>query len=445
MYLCKAFERCTENDGLESWITYEKHHEKPAYNEFNNHLKLKATMTEKSLVALGTPLSAQTGNVLIIEQFLTDNYLFRRNVLNGKVEFKARNNEAADYRPLTQEALNSIIIRARRERLDEECNPKTDITMYVNSEEVPLYNPIQTFLDNLPQWDGQNHVAALFGRLPGISSEQHGYLATWLRSAVAHWLQMDTIHGNECVPTLIGAQGCGKTTFVARILPPHLRQYYLDHLNLSNKFDKEMALTNNLLVNLDELDAIRPSQHPALKQTLSKSKVNGRPIFGCSQEDRPRYASFVATTNNPHPLTDATGSRRYICLTVPKDQLIDNTGEIDYGQLYAQVLHELIELKAPYWFTPAEVKRIQELNLNYMEQKDIAEIVNATFRLPKEGELPKYMNCGDILREIQQEYPSVKSDRSTRVHLGLTMRELGYDHVVREHLSYYKLIPLKAA
>ena len=42
-------------------------------------------MTEKSLVALGTPLSAQTGNVLIIEQFLTDNYLFRRNVLNGKV------------------------------------------------------------------------------------------------------------------------------------------------------------------------------------------------------------------------------------------------------------------------------------------------------------------------------------------------------------------------
>ncbi|MBO7578392.1 MAG: DUF3874 domain-containing protein, partial [Prevotella sp.] len=225
----------------------------------------------------------------------------------------------------------------------------------------------------------------------------------------------------------------------------HLRQYYLDHLNLSNKFDKEMALTNNLLVNLDELDAIRPSQHPALKQTLSKSKVNGRPIFGCSQEDRPRYASFVATTNNPHPLTDATGSRRYICLTVPKDQLIDNTGEIDYGQLYAQVLHELMELKAPYWFTPAEVKRIQELNLNYMEQKDIAEIVNATFRLPKEGERPKYMNCGDILREIQQEYPSVKSDRSTRIQLGLAMKKMGVEHVLREHVPFYKLVSQKAA
>ena len=384
-------------------------------------------------------------NTLATELFLQDNYLFRRNVLSGKVEFAALPAEEPVYRTLTQAALNSIVIRAKREAVMEKGSPKAEIMELINSEEVPAFDPVKDFLGHLPRWDGQNHVAALFGRLPGISSEQHGYLATWLRSAVAHWLQMDTIHGNECVPTLIGAQGCGKTTFVARILPPHLRQYYLDHLNLSNKFDKEMALTNNLLVNLDELDAIRPSQHPALKQTLSKSKVNGRPIFGCSQEDRPRYASFVATTNNPHPLTDATGSRRYICLTVPKDQLIDNTGEIDYGQLYAQVFHELIELKAPYWFTPAEVKRIQELNLNYMEQKDIAEIVNATFRLPKEGELPKYMNCGDILREIQQEYPSVKSDRSTRVHLGITMRELGYDHVVREHLSYYKLIPLKAA
>ena len=251
-------------------------------------------MTEKSLVALGTPLSAQTGNVLIIEQFLTDNYLFRRNVLNGKVEFKARNNEAADYRPLTQEALNSIIIRARRERLDEECNPKTDITMYVNSEEVPLYNPIQTFLDNLPQWDGQNHVAKLFSRLPGISTEHLAFLAVWLRSTVAHWLQMDTMHGNEVVPVLIGAQGCGKTTFLRRLLPCELREYYLDHLNLSNKFDKEMALTNNLLVNLDELEAIRPSQHATLKQTLSKNKVNGRPIFGKAQDDRSRYA--VATS-----------------------------------------------------------------------------------------------------------------------------------------------------
>ena len=265
----------------------------------------------------GEAMSASQENVLVVEQFLTENYLFRRNILNGKVEFATNaegDNAEPVYRPLTQEALNSIVLRALREEITE-GNPKADIQMYVNSEEVPQYNPIGDFLDHLPAWDGENHVARLFSRLPGITTEQAGFLAIWLRSTVAHWLQMDELHGNECVPVLIGAQGCGKTTFLRRLLPQHLRQYYLDHLNLSNKFDKEMALTNNLLVNLDELDAIRPSQHAALKQTLSKSKVNGRPIYGAAQEDRPRFASFVATTNNPHPLTDATGSRRYICLT----------------------------------------------------------------------------------------------------------------------------------
>ena len=294
---------------------------------------------------MGQIASAQQKGMLEVEHFLHERYQFRLNVLNRKVEYvtKASEDEVvgdadARWQPLSDRDLNSIILNAKREEVCE-GNPKADIELVLHSKEVCAYDPIREYLEHLPQWDGQNHVAQLFSRLPGLSSEQMGYLATWLRSSVAHWLQMDTLHGNECVPTLIGAQGCGKTTFLRRLLPQHLRQYYLDHLNLSNKFDKEMALTNNLLVNLDELEAIRPSQQSNLKQTLSKSKVNGRPIFGRVQEDRLRYASFVATTNNPHPLTDATGSRRYICLTIPDGMFIDNSGDIDYDQLYAQVMY----------------------------------------------------------------------------------------------------------
>ena len=409
-------------------------------------------MKQNNVVVNGEAMNASVEGMLATELFLNENYRFRRNVLNGKVEFAtlktADKDSSADdatlaYRPLTQEALNSIILRAKREEIDE--SPKGVITEFIHSEEIPLFNPIEEFLNSLPAWDGKNHVAQLFSRLPGVSSEQLSFLAIWLRSTVAHWLQMDTLHGNECVPTLIGSQGCGKTTFLRRLLPQHLRQYYLDHLNLSNKFDKEMALTNNLLVNLDELDAIRPSQHAALKQTLSKSKVNGRPIYGCSQEDRARFASFVATTNNPHPLNDATGSRRYICLTIPQGQFIDNTGSIDYEQLYAQVLHELRELKAPYWFNNEEVARIQELNLGYMHQKDLAEMVVACFRKPKEGELAKSLNSKQMLQIIQQEYPSLKIDHSAKIHLGQAMKELGYEHTNRSNVPFFKIIPLKAA
>ena len=386
-------------------------------------------------------VQATNGGLLAVEQFLKNHYLFRRNVLNGKIEFAMlpAEDEPA-YRELTPEAEMSIIIRARKELADEKCNPKSDIQDLLRSEEVPAYDPIREFLESLPQWDGKNHVARLFSRLPGLSTEQHHFLAVWLRSSVAHWLQMDMLHGNECVPTLIGAQGCGKTTFMRRLLPMSLRQYYLDHLNLSNKFDKEMALTNNLFVNLDELDAIRPSQHPALKQTLSKSKVNGRPIFGRAQADRPRYASFVATTNNPHPLTDVTGSRRYICLTIPDGQLIDNTGDIDYQQLYAQVLYELRELKAPYWFNNDEVTRIQELNLNYMAKKDMMEMIDACFLKPQEGETSRMMSNTEVIDVLIKEYPSLKQMAGLGIKLGLAMKKLGFEQSHPHNVAHYRVI-----
>ena len=396
----------------------------------------------------GESLGASLQNSLAVEQFLTDNYQFRRNILNGKVEYLTINAEQSDsqsvWRTLTPEALNSIVRKAKQEQITKN-SPKTDIQEVIYSDATPVYNPISEFLSQLPKWDGQNHLAQLFSRLPGISSEQLDFLVIWFRSAVAHWQQKDKLHANESVPTLIGGQGCGKSTFIARLLPPELREYYLDHLNLSNKFDKEMALTNNLLVNLDELDAIRPSQQASLKQTLSKIKVNGRTIYGSSQQDRPRYASFVATTNNPHPLSDVTGSRRFICIEIPEGQYIDNSGEIDYGQLYAQLVYEVNELKAPYWFTNEQVARIQQLNLDYTDEKDIAEIVEACFRKPNEGEKVKAMNCTQMLELISKEYPSLKKTVSTKVHLGLAMKDLGFEHTERGHVKFYNVVPVDAA
>ena len=402
---------------------------------------------KQNLLINGESLGGSQEGLLAIELYLSERYSFRRNVLNGKVEFaeKQADGQAAKWNALTSTAINSIIIRAKREQICEKGSPKTDIVEYLNSDEVERYDPIEQYLNSLPAWDGQNHVAKLFERLPGVDSEHLNFLATWLRSVVAHWLQMDTIHGNECVLTLIGEQGCGKTTFVVRLLPPHLREYYLDHLNLSNKFDKEIALTNNLFVNLDELDAIPPSQHTSLKQTLSKSRVNGRPIYGASQEDRPRYASFVATTNNPHPLTDVTGSRRFICLMIPKGKYIDNTGEIDYEQLYAQVLYELRVQKSPYWFNNEEVARIQQLNQNFMEQKDIAEIARICFRKPNPGEQSQSMNCSRLLEMACKEFPTLKNRHAEKVALGKALMELGYEHTSHGNVTFYKIIPLKAA
>ena len=70
---------------------------------------------EKNYQDTEAEMASQTG-MLIVESFLQENYLFRRNVLNGKVEFvkkSAADEVVADHdlawRPLTEPALKSII------------------------------------------------------------------------------------------------------------------------------------------------------------------------------------------------------------------------------------------------------------------------------------------------------------------------------------------------
>ena len=69
----------------------------------------------------GESLGGSQQGCLAVAQFLKDNYQFRRNILNGKVEYVILNPEQADnqrvWRPLTPEALNSIIQKAKQEQI----------------------------------------------------------------------------------------------------------------------------------------------------------------------------------------------------------------------------------------------------------------------------------------------------------------------------------------
>lgn len=89
---------------------------------------------------------------------------------------------------------------------------------------------------------------------------------------------------------------------------------------------------------LDEFDAMSKSQQPILKYLISKHDIKFRPPYGRVMEERQRFASFIATTNNRRPLTDPTGSRRFICVYADE---IDNSGLINYDMLYAQLYTEL--------------------------------------------------------------------------------------------------------
>lgn len=131
-----------------------------------------------------------------------------------------------------------------------------------------------------------------------------------------------SLTGNALVPLLIGPQGCGKSSFCRILLPPELRDYYNDRISFKNETDLNLGLTSFALINIDEFDKVTQRQQVVLKYLLSTADVKYRPPYGKAVKQFRRYASFMGTTNEPQPLTDPTGSRRFICVEV--------TGDIDF-------------------------------------------------------------------------------------------------------------------
>ena len=382
-------------------------------------------------------------NLLDVEYHLEHNYQFRRNVLSGMVEYKKNGEPDESFSRLTSEALNTIFIKAKRE-IPDDTSLKTDIKAYVESDIPPVYNPVVAWLDSLAKWDGKDRVTEFLNRIPGLSDEKIAFLRIYLRSNVAHWLNMEQEHGNETVPLLIGNQGCGKSTFCVRFLPKHLRQYYLDHFNLANKFDKEMALSNCLLICLDEIDMYNARQMAQVKQALSKVKVNGRKIYGKTIDERMRFASFIATTNNRHPLVDKTGSRRFLTIEIPNGEMINNDSEIEYEQLYAQLLHEVRDEKLRYWYTNEETQRIQELNAPYEQTLDLEQMIDCMFRKPQGSEKHGAFTSLDIRKILKQQYPDVADSQINSIKIGKAMKEMKVARVKSKRGVSYSLIQLAA-
>lgn len=382
-------------------------------------------------------------DLLAVEYHLEHNYQFRRNVLSGLVEYKKTGEPDENFSRLTSEALNTIFIKAKRE-IPDDTSLKTDIKAYVESDIPPVYNPVVAWLDSLAKWDGKDRVAEFLNRIPGLSDEKIDFLRIYLRSNVAHWLNMEQEHGNETVPLLIGNQGCGKSTFCVRFLPKHLRQYYLDHFNLANKFDKEMALSSCLLICLDEIDMYNARQMAQIKQALSKVKVNGRKIYGKTIDERMRFASFIATTNNRHPLVDKTGSRRFLTIEIPNGEVINNNEEIEYEQLYAQLLYEVRDEKLRYWYTNEETLRIQELNAPYEQTLDLEQMIDCMFRKPQGNEKHGAFTSLDIRKILKQQYPDVADSQLNSIQIGKAMKEMKVARVKSKRGVSYSLVKLAA-
>lgn len=333
------------------------------------------------------------------EIFLNSNFEMRKNLLTGVAEYREKFSDDQRFKPLTEEVRNDMTLRATELGLK---SWDRDVNRFIDSTRIEQFDPVNTWLDKLPVWDGHDYIADVAKRVPTSQPHWEKYLKFWFVGMVGQWRESDKqLTGNALTPLLIGRQGCGKTRFCKILLPPELRDYYNDKLNFKNEFDLNIALTSFALINIDEFDKTTNSQQIVLKYLLSSSDVKFRPPYGKTIKQYRRYTSFIGTTNQLKPLVDPTGSRRFVCVGV--DGNIDFTDNLNHRQLFAQALY-LFNNGERFWLNDAEIAELIRENEPYQHLNDLVEMIGETFRSPKDSEQGNWWSLSDISKLLANRY-----------------------------------------
>ena len=355
------------------------------------------------------------------EAYMKEHYTLRLNVMTGTPEYRM-NAVGYGFHPLDQAARNTMAINALKAGVE---SWDKDLNRYIDSNLIPRYNPMEDYLTHLPRWNGRHdYVAELAHRVKTSNEHWESDFHTWMLSMVAQWLGKDRQHGNAIVPLLIGPQGSGKTSFCRRLLPEYLQMYYNDRLSMKNDNDIFIAMSSYALINIDEFDAMARSQQPILKYLLSKHDVKFRPPYGKTMEERQRFASFIATTNNRRPLTDPTGSRRFICVYADE---IDNSDVILHDQLYAQLCEELRQGRR-YWFEEEENARIMQQNEQFRQVCSYEQMIALTYLPPEQTPRDaKPIAIQQVMKRLEELFPSFSMTKMADVELGRSLSRMGYE------------------
>ena len=368
------------------------------------------------------------------EIFLNSNYELRKNLLTGVAEYREKFSDDQRFKPLTEEVRNDMTLRATELGLK---SWDRDVNRFIDSTRIEQYDPVNTWLDKLPKWNGHDYIADLAKRVPTNQPHWEKYLRFWLVGMVAQWRESDKqLTGNALTPLLIGRQGCGKTRFCKIILPPELRDYYNDKINFKNEFDLNIALTSFALINIDEFDKTTSSQQIVLKYLLSSSDVKFRPPYGKTIKQYRRYTSFIGTTNQMKPLVDPTGSRRFVCVGVTGN--INFEDNLEHHQLFAQALY-LFNKGEHFWLDNEEIQTLIAENEPFQKLNDLVEMIGETFRRPKETEQAKWWSLGDISALLTQRYPNF--DPETPFHkIGSALNDIQFNFKSKrttKHMEYW--------
>ncbi len=366
-----------------------------------------------------------------MEAFVREWGEFRMNKLINQLEYRRLDSED-DWQRMTDREENSIWRAMHHEGMDADVQR---IRTLLQSDFVKEHDPLREYLDALPAWDG---VTDYIGQLSAMvhckctsPADFDFYFRRWFVGIIGGALSKDST--NHVIFVLLGRQGVYKSSFMKNLLPPELRRYYTVKLN-SQRMDKDdaLAVTENLLINFEELDSMNRKELNQLKALCSDPFINERPAYGRNKVYLPHVASFCGTGNNVQFLTDDSGNRRWLPFEV---ESIDNPWEVTlpYEGIYAQA-YALYRQGFRYWFEQAEVDALNKRNRRFEAPNPEREMLLMYYRKPTENEKGDNVAASQIVARFGG------TIRLNERKVSRALRELGYQQVWMDHARVWRVV-----
>lgn len=271
-----------------------------------------------------------------------------------------------------------------------------------------LCNPVADWIMSSP-WDGVDRLPDFYATLVEAEGFPKALKETlmyrWAISPVAAAL-MSSEFRCRGVLTLQGAQGLGKTAWVASLVPDPMLQAQVvllnHHLDGSNK-DSITTAASHWIVEIGELDGSFKKDIARLKGFLTAATDKVRRPYGRLDSEYPRRTVFCATVNEANFLVDSTGNSRW--WTIPVIRINYEHG-IDMQQLFAQLAVAFADGQQ-WWLTQDEERVLETHNNSHRVVSAVRErILNAVNLKPTLDTALSPLTAIDLLTAIGVHFPT---------------------------------------
>ena len=382
-------------------------------------------------------------------RYISENYLqfnrIRHDVVSDKLQIRLLDEEGKGerqeyWREMTKQDINSIVCQCAQE-CDSNITSREVMTV-LQSDLVPSVHPLREYILSCRTWtkeqpDWIDFVARQVKVKPS-GEEATGDKATgeelwrecfkrWFVAMVASWMKDEVV--NQQVLVLIGRQGIYKTTWLERLIPPHLRPYSckLANTNDLNK-DERMRIAEFGLIALDEIDSMNHRELNQLKSVITYSDVNERAAYAYTKERRVRLASFCASGNRRDFLTDLTGNRRWLPFEVESIQNPYFT-VLPYEMMYAQAWALAQDPTFSYWFDLDEIEVLEQHNQQFRDESNEEQLLPILFDIPAEGK-GEFLTTAQISERLVN-FGNIKKPMALS-RLGMVLGTAGYKATKRK-------------